>query len=79
MHDAARASEDLLARLFTDAEFRARFKQDPQGVGRELGLDDTALAALERTDWVGLDLAARSHAHKRAAYADRKRRWWPFG
>jgi putative modified peptide len=79
MHDSARASEDLLARLFTDEEFRARFKQDPQGVGRELGLDEAALAALEQTDWVGLDLAARSYSHKRATYAARKRRWWPFG
>jgi hypothetical protein len=79
MHDSARASEDLLARLFTDAGFRARFKQDPQGMGRALGLDDAALAALEHTDWVGLELAARSYAHKRATYAGRKRRWWPIG
>jgi hypothetical protein len=49
MRSSAQACEDLLARLFTDAEFRARFRADPQGIGRELGLDEAALAALERT------------------------------
>jgi hypothetical protein len=78
MRSSAQACEDLLARLFTDAEFHARFRRDPRGVGRELGLDDAALATLERTDWVGLELAARSYAHKRETYAGRKRRWWPF-
>jgi hypothetical protein len=78
MRSSAQACEDLLARLFTDAEFRARFRADPQGIGRELGLDEAALAALERTDWIGLDLAARSYSHKREGYAARKRRWWPF-
>lgn len=78
MRSSAQACEDLLARLFTDAELRARFRRDPQGIGREQGLDEAALAALERTDWVGLDLAARSYSHKRHTYAGRKRRWWPF-
>jgi hypothetical protein len=68
-----------LTRLFTDAEFRARFREDPQEVGRELGLDDAALASLERIDWIGLDLAARSYSHKCDAHAARKRRWWLFG
>ena len=78
MRSPAQACEDLLARLFTDAEFRARFKQDPHAAGRELGLDDAALAKLADTDWVGLELAARSYSHKREAHAGRKRRWWPF-
>jgi len=78
MRSSAQASEDLLARLFTDAEFRARFRRDPQGIGRELGLDETAMTTLESTDWVGLDLAARSYSNKRETYAGRKRRWWPF-
>jgi hypothetical protein len=76
MRDCAQACEDLLARLLTDPEFRARFRQDPQRVGRELGLDEVALAALARTDWVGLDLAAISYSHKRETYAGRKRRWF---
>jgi putative modified peptide len=76
MGSAAQACEDLLARLFTDAEFRARFRQDPQRVGRELGIDEAAVAALAQSDWVGLELAAGSYSHKREAYAGRKRRWW---
>jgi hypothetical protein len=78
MHSCAQACEDLLARLFTDAGFRARFRGDPQAVGRDVGLDATTLAALERIDWVGLELAARSYAHKRATHAARRRRWWRF-
>lgn len=78
MRDPGQACEEMLARLFTDAEFRARFSGDPQGVGREIGLDDAALAMLEQTDWVGLELAVRSYSHKRETYAGRKRRWWPF-
>jgi len=78
MRSSAQACEDLLARVFTDAEFRARFRRDPQAIGRELGLDDAALAMLARADWVGLDLAARSYSHKRESYAARKRRWWLY-
>jgi hypothetical protein len=78
MRSSAQACEDLLARLFTDAEYRVRFREDPQGVGRECGLDDTAMAALATTDWVGLELASRSYAHKREGRTNRKRRWWSF-
>src|SRR6476659_7814191 len=74
MRSSAQACEDLLARLFTDAGLRARFKEDPQGVGREFGLDDVALASLAHADWAGLELAARSYAHKRDRYA-RSQRW----
>jgi hypothetical protein len=76
MRSSAQACEELLARLFTDAEWRARFRLDPQGVGRELGLDEAAVALLAQSDWVGLELAARSYSHKRESYAGRKRRWW---
>jgi hypothetical protein len=76
MRSSAQACEDLLARLFTDAEFRVRFREDPQGVGGECGLDDAALAALARTDWVGLELASRSYPRKREGRANR--RWWSF-
>jgi hypothetical protein len=78
MRSSAQACEDLLARLFTDAEFRERFRRDPQVVGSELGLDAAARAALERADWVGLELAARSYANKREGRASRKGRWWHF-
>jgi hypothetical protein len=76
MRNPSQACEELLARLFTDTEFCARFKRDPQEVGRELGLDAAALATLMQTDWVGLELAAISYARKREANAGRKRRWW---
>lgn len=75
MRSSAQACEALLAQLFTDAGFRMRFKKDPRGVGREFGLDDEALVALARTDWVGLELASHSYAHKRETYARRKPRW----
>jgi len=78
MRSSDQACEDLLARLFTDAEFRARFNEDPQGVGRDFGLDDAALASLENLDWVGLELASRSYAHKLETSANRKRKWWSF-
>ena len=65
MVDRDQAWEVLLARLFADAGFRARFKRDRVAAGRELGLDDGALASFETADWVGLDLAARSYARKR--------------
>jgi hypothetical protein len=67
MGSSTRASEELLARLFTDATFRARFQQDPQRVGREFGLEDSVLATLPQTDWVGLELAAQSYARKRGS------------
>ena len=65
MRDQDAAQEALLARLFTDAEFRARFKRDRLAGGSELGLDAAALAPFENADWTGLDLAARSYSHKR--------------
>jgi hypothetical protein len=65
MRDSAQNWESLLARLFVDEPLRARFKQDPTLVGREFGLDESALASLADADWVGLDLAARSYSHKR--------------
>jgi hypothetical protein len=73
MRSAAQACEDLLAQLLSDAALRSRFKANPQGVGREFGLDAAALAALDRIDWVGLELAARSYEHKRGQHVRRKR------
>ena len=75
--DPAQASEALLARLFTDEALRARFRREPDAVGREFGLDQAALAALANTDFVGLELAAKSYARKRGGYAARKPRSVP--
>ena len=66
VRDQAQSWESLLARLFVDADLRARFKRDPQTIGKEFGLDERALAAITDADWVGLDLAAHSYQHKRA-------------
>jgi len=71
MRDTDQACEALLARLFTDATLRERFKRDPKTVGREFGLDESALTAFENGDRVGLDLAARSYAGKRAGRKSR--------
>jgi len=80
MRDEAQRWESLLARLFVDAELRARFRREPTRVGMEFGLDESALASLANADWVGLDLAARSYAHKQTERASKKPRsrwsWW---
>jgi hypothetical protein len=76
MRDEAQSCEDLLARLFVDQGLRARFKRDPALVGKEFGLSESALAALVDTDWVGLDLAALSYAHKATQHAPKKRSRW---
>jgi hypothetical protein len=75
MHESAQRSEALLARLFVDAPLRERFRREPTKVGGEFGLDEASLASLAATDWVGLDLAARSYAHKRARRGS-KAAWW---
>jgi hypothetical protein len=61
------AFEAFLARLYVDAEARAAFLADPRAAARGLAPDE--VAALERIDRVGLELAADSFAHKRAAKA----------
>jgi uncharacterized protein (UPF0276 family) len=59
--------EALLARLYTDAAARERWLADPDGEGRQAGLDEAGLAALRRLDRPGLELAAVSYARKRSA------------
>lgn len=75
MHDVDQRWEILLARLFVDAELRARLRADPGAVAGEHGLDAGALASFAGADWAGLDLAARSYRHKRAGRAARRRGW----
>lgn len=66
---SARAFETFLARVYMDAAARVRFKANPREEARSAGLSDEECAALENTDWVGLEMAARSFAHK----SERKR------
>lgn len=58
--------EAFLALLYTDTEVRRRFLQDPRGEASRTGLTAAECDALERIDRNGLELAARSFAHKRA-------------
>ena len=58
--------EAFLALLYTDAEARRRFVADPRGEAARAGMTDAECDALERIDGRGLELAARSFAHKRA-------------
>ena len=62
---SARELEGFLARIYVDGSARAAFKANPRGEGRRAGLSDEECAALENTDWVSLEMAAHSFAHKR--------------
>jgi hypothetical protein len=72
MRDETQCWEILLARLFVDGELRARFKRDPRLVGKEFGLDENSPAFTD-IDWVGLDLAAQSYAHKASEGRQRRK------
>lgn len=61
--------EALLARIYTDADERARFLTDPHGYALAAGLDPQQAGALTQIDRAGLALAARTFAHKRSAAA----------
>lgn len=58
-------AEAFLARLYTDAELRARFLADPVGEARRVGLDEASAQRLASIDREGLELAAASFAAKR--------------
>lgn len=64
---SAPALEQFLARLYVDAEARARFVADARGEAGRAGLSEDECRALESLDRVGLELAAQSFARKREA------------
>lgn len=64
---SAREVEILLARLYSDPGYRARFLADPRATACAAGLDEAEVRELERIDREGLELAAASYARKRAA------------
>ena len=72
--------ETFLARLYTDTPLRARFLAAPREEAERHGLTVEECAALERIDRVGLELSARSFAHKRTLKASgrRARSWWKY-
>jgi hypothetical protein len=62
---SAREFEFFLTRIYVDARARARFKENPRAEARQAGLSEEECAALEKADFVGLEMAARSFARKR--------------
>jgi hypothetical protein len=57
--------EAFLARIYVEAETRARFLADPRGEAARAGLTEQEIAALEQIDRVGLELASQSLERKR--------------
>ena len=58
--------EIVLARLYTDEMFRARFLANPEQAALAEGLTPAEAQALGAVDREGLDLAAKSFEKKRA-------------
>ncbi len=57
--------EVVLARLYSEADFRVRFLEDPDRTVEPFGLTDDERDSLSRLDMTGLELAAESYAKKR--------------
>jgi hypothetical protein len=69
-----REFESFLARLYTDTQLRSRFLANPRAEAERQQLTRDECAALERIDRAGLELSARSFAHKRALKAAQRHR-----
>jgi hypothetical protein len=61
----AREFEIFLTRIYVDVAAREAFKANRRGEALRAGLSEEECTALENTDLVDLELAARSYAHKR--------------
>jgi len=72
---SAQRLEAFMALIYTDATARCAFLADPRGVAAGAGLDPSEVDALAAIDRVGLELAARSFAGKRAARQRRPSAW----
>jgi hypothetical protein len=57
--------ERFLAKIYVDAEDRARFLVAPYEEAARAGLNQEQCRALEKIDRVGLEMAARSFGKKR--------------
>lgn len=66
---SASVIEQLLARLYTDEDFRRVFLAAPLEMALAAGLDSAEAQALAAIDRDGLAMAAHSYAHKRAAHS----------
>ena len=69
---SAQKFETFLAKLYVDDQARSRFLADPRRETLNAGLSENDCTALEKIDFVGLELAADSFARKRASYPPRK-------
>lgn len=63
--------EAFLARLYVEADTRARFLQDPRKEAVAAGLSPTEVEAMEQMDRVGLEMAATSLARKKMKHRPR--------
>jgi hypothetical protein len=64
-HAGSDAFPGFLAKIYVDANARARFLADPRGEAIRAGLSEAEIAALETIDRTGLELAADSLRRKR--------------
>jgi hypothetical protein len=69
---SAQKFEAFLAKLYVDTEARSRFIANPRRKVLSAGLTEDDCAALEKIDFVGLELASQSFARKRASRPPRK-------
>jgi hypothetical protein len=72
---SAQKLELFLTKLYVDAQTRSRFLANPRCEALNAGLNEDDCAALEKIDFVGLELAADSFARKRASCPPRKPVW----
>ena len=69
---SAQKFEAFLAKLYVDDQARSRFLADPRREALAAGLTEADCAALDKIDWIGLELAADSFARKRASHPPKK-------
>jgi hypothetical protein len=67
--------EAFLAKLYVDHQARSRFLADPRREALSAGLTEDECAALEKMDFLGLQLAAQSFARKGATRASKSSAW----
>ena len=75
---SARQFEAFLARIYVDPSARAAFMSNPRIEASRAGLSEEECTALEKTDWAGLEMSARSFAHKRRSRLARSHHWLFF-
>jgi len=70
---SAEQFDAFLARLYVDADSRARFRANPLAEAKNAGLSNAESKAIENIDWVGLEMASQSFANKRELRRPRSR------